>query len=48
LTIPKDFFERTFTDFYEYGYTTQPLVVPDYRQRYHLSGVGGDAIFDLY
>lgn len=44
----KTFFERTFTDFYEYDYTNQPPVVPDYRQRYHLSGVGGDSIFDLY
>ena len=41
------FFERTFTAFYKRDYRLPP-VIPNFRDRFHLSEVGGDSICDLY
>ncbi len=44
----ESFFAKTFTDFYEYDYKTQPVVQPNLRDRHHLSEVGGDSICDKF
>lgn len=41
------FFERTFSAYYKCDYRLPP-VIPNFRDRYHLSEVGGDSICDLY
>lgn len=44
----ESFFTKTFTNFYEYDYQTQPVLQPNLRDRHHLSEVGGVSICDKY
>lgn len=41
------FFEMTFSAFYERD-ARKPPIIPNFRDRYHLSEVGGDSICDLF
>ena len=42
------FLDRTYTRFYRYDYSTQPIIIPNLRDRYHLSEVGGVSVSDFY
>lgn len=44
----KKVFAKTFTAFYEGDYWSQPVTIPDLRQRYHFSEVGMDSMCDSF
>lgn len=45
---PEELFASTFDAFYDYDYSSQPVLRPNLRDRYHLNEIGLGAIRDQY